>query len=232
MMQGISTGLGFAEMGAGTAAGTNDPSTTYSALGQKTADSFDALSQKGYGSSAGAGVDGDSHRRAAAASWQDYMNQGIHTGVGFAMAGAGTEAGTNDPATAYATLGKQTADDFDALGYKGEEGAALPVSQQQPVPAVIASASPQGSNSAASQPTSQGGATWQDYMFQGISTGLDFAKAGAGTATSTNDPSTVYASLGEKTSGSFDALNQKSYGSAPAAPGSQRMLFVDHQDRF
>ena len=115
---------------------------------------------------------------------------------------------------------------------KGEEGAALPVSQQQPVPAVIASASPQGSNSAASQPTSQGGATWQDYMFQGISTGLDFAKAGAGTATSTNDPSTVYASLGEKTSGSFDALNQKSYGSAPAAPGSRRMLFVDHQDRF
>lgn len=174
MSLGIHTGIGFAELGAGTAAGTNDPITAYAELGQHMADSFDALNQKGYGGSASA--DGGSRRRAAVASWQDYMTQGIHTGVGFAQAGEYTAAGTNDPSTAYATLRQQTADSFDQLGHKGEDpGEAPPESQQQPAPEAVAPAASTPS-SAAPQPAAQGGASWQDYIWQGIHTGIGFAE--------------------------------------------------------
>jgi len=52
-------------------------------------------------------------------SWQDYMGQGVDTGVDFAQAGAGTADGSVDSTTAFSDLSQETADDLSALDHVG-----------------------------------------------------------------------------------------------------------------
>eukprot|EP00967_Tisochrysis_lutea_P154575 scaffold307349_cov37-Tisochrysis_lutea.AAC.1 len=84
-----------------------------------------------------------------------------------------------------------------------------------------------------------GHATWQDYMWEGIKTGMSFANAGAGTASGEVDPSTEFGDLSQATADQFSELNHM--GDGPAASASEqsaapstrlRALFVDPQDRF
>ena len=119
MMQGIQTGIEFANSGAGVASGTTDPSTDFGALSAQTADHFDALNHKG-GAAAAPAKEAGGQRRKLTAGWQSYMNQGIATGVQYAGAGAGVAAGTTDPSTGFNGINAETADQFDALNRKGE----------------------------------------------------------------------------------------------------------------
>jgi len=255
MMAGIETGLAFANAGAGTAAGTNDPSTEYGVLSQFTADKFSTLNHQGDGAPAQAAPAAQAQPEAAAAEawgsddmwgaaevpeekagWTDYMNTGISTGINFAEAGADTAEGNNDPATAFGDLSKQTGSNFEALGAGGYGASSLPAAAgqgaQDPAQQLAAAAS----SAPASQPAEQKGtgaaapqrhATWQDYMFAGINAGILFATTGAGTAAGTNDPETAYGSASQNTADTFAGL-----GHQGEQPSQRRALFVDHQDRF
>eukprot|EP00967_Tisochrysis_lutea_P154576 scaffold307350_cov32-Tisochrysis_lutea.AAC.1 len=81
-----------------------------------------------------------------------------------------------------------------------------------------------------------GHATWHDYMWEGIKTGLAFANAGAGTASGEVDPSTEFGDLSQVTADHFSALNhqgedQASSSAQPEPHGvRRRALFVDPQD--
>ena len=256
MMQGIQTGIEFASAGAGVASGTTDPSTDFGALSAQTADHFDALNHKG-GAAAAPAKEAGGQRRKLTAGWQSYMNQGIATGVQYAGAGAGVAAGTTDPSTGFNGINAETADQFDALNRKGEAievaEAEAEASPDAATPAVgasdalsggilaaanqFASALGSGASSAtsaspaAASPASAGasasepphGASWQDYMMQGIQTGIEFASAGAGVASGTTDPSTDFGALSAQTADHFDALNHKGGAAAEdAAPPAEK----------
>merc|ERR1719197_1903281 len=120
MIQGIQTGIEFANSGAGVASGTTDPSTDFGALSAQTADHFDALNHKGGAAAAAPAKEAGGQRRKLTAGWQSYMNQGIATGVQYAGAGAGVAAGTTDPSTGFNGINAETADQFDALNRKGD----------------------------------------------------------------------------------------------------------------
>lgn len=252
MMAGIEAGRAYAELGAGTADGTSDPSMDFGSLSQTTADTFHQLN-----------VQGDEPRQDAPAAraspqvappheesgmpdkalapgekvapWQDYMNTGISTGINFAEAGADTANGDNDPSTAFGGLSQQTADEFVSLTQAGGASGGASAEAQQPE-AAAGSASPSDAKAVNTPPASH--ATWQDYMREGIKTGLAFAKAGAGTASGDVDPSTAFGLLAQLTADHFATLLHQGIASAPAdaqpnPPGSRRrLLFADSQDRF
>jgi len=177
-----------------------------------------------------------------AAPWQEYMNAGISTGVNYAEAGANSASGQKDPSVTFGELSQQTSGNFDTLNQRppsnaeqilGAIGNAAPSSTQQVQPAGQMSEQVGTGESKAA-----GHATWHDYMWEGIKTGLAFANAGAGTASGEVDPSTEFGDLSQVTADHFSALNhqgedQASSSAQPEPHGvRRRALFVDPQDRF
>jgi hypothetical protein len=146
------------------------------------------------------------------ASWQQYMQAGIETGLAFAQAGAGTAAGTNDPSTEYGVLSQLTADKFSTLNHQGDDAPAqaAPAAQTQPEAAAAEAWGSDDAWGSAEVPEEKAG--WTDYMNTGVSTGINFAKAGADTADGSNDPETAFGDLSKQTGSSFEALGNGGQG--------------------
>ncbi|EOD22552.1 hypothetical protein EMIHUDRAFT_444254 [Emiliania huxleyi CCMP1516] len=144
----------------------------------------------------------------ALAGWQAYMNQGIETGAAYANAGAsGDDVLLQD-------LNAETADKFDSLNSgKTTAGSPAVIADGQLSDGILTAVNQLTSalGSPASSPSSAAaavdekasepphGASWQDYMMQGIQTGIEFASAGAGVASGTTDPSTDFGALSAQT---------------------------------
>ena len=168
----------------------------------------------------------------ALAGWQAYMNQGIETGAAYANAGAsGDDVLLQD-------LNAETADKFDGLNSgKTTAGSPAVIADGQLSDGILTAVNQLTSalGSPASSPSSAAaavdekasepphGASWQDYMMQGIQTGIEFASAGAGVASGTTDPSTDFGALSAQTADHFDALNHKGGAAAEdAAPPAEK----------
>ena len=168
----------------------------------------------------------------ALAGWQAYMNQGIETGAAYANAGAsGDDVLLQD-------LNAETADKFDGLNSgKTTAGSPAVIADGQLSDGILTAVNQLTSalGSPASSPSSAAaavdekasepphGASWQDYMMQGIQTGIEFANSGAGVASGTTDPSTDFGALSAQTADHFDALNHKGGAAAEdAAPPAEK----------
>jgi hypothetical protein len=183
------------------------------------------------------------------ATWKDYLQAGIQTGIAFANLGAGTAEGTSDPSMDFLSMAQLTADTFHELLVQGDTRQAAPLPRASPLaspPADQLSEAggatrgapanrPQAAAALASAPQAPNppsDATWLDYLLEGIKIGLAIGNASAGTASGDANPSTEFGGLAQLIASTIFELINKGDEQPDPPDSRRRLLFADPQDRF